>query len=111
MNLEAKIESAIEVKMIELTEQAELRHQIAIAKMRVELHKSDKPKPLWNDLVSQSQTIDKQVDGVVVDLRKLQKLTNELQLKTEQDELAKRKNCAIIQGFVEVSGSNSEERQ
>jgi len=80
--------------------------------MRVELDKSDGLKPLWSDLVSPSQTVDKKVDGVVVDVQKLQKLTNELELnKIEQDEQAKRKYCAFVQGLVEVSGSNSEERQ
>jgi len=69
-------------------------------------------KPKWSDIVSQSQTVDNRVEGMAVEVSKLQKLTTELQENsTEQDEQNKRRNCAIIQGLAEPLGNNTEEKQ
>jgi hypothetical protein len=105
--LEAKIESAVEERMIELTEQAEMKHQNELTKLRQE---STLPVS-WSEIASKSKSVDNKVEGMVAEVQKLQKMTNELQQeKTEQDEQNKRKNCAIIQGLSESNGSNTEER-
>ena len=59
-------------------------------------------KPLWSEVVSQTQAVDSKIEGIVAEVQTLHKQTSELQQDiAEQDERSKRKKCAIIYGFKE----------
>ena len=64
----------------------------------------------WADIVTKD--IDSKITVVAADVSSLQQQTIDIQRDMqEQEEINKRKNCVIIQGFKEATSSNNEDRK
>ena len=64
----------------------------------------------WADTVAKH--IDSKITVVMADVSSLQQQTNDIQQDMqEQEEIKKRKNCVILQGFKEAASSNNDERK